>query len=152
MNIVDQIKKLREETGAGVMDAKQTLEKYSGDYEKAKQELVEKGAAKAAKKSAERTTKDGLVHAYIHGTGKVGSIVVIACETDFVAKTDDFKKLCHEVAMQVCADDYNSIDDLLASEYMRDGSKKVSDLVTETIAKVGEKIEIRKIAKFAVNE
>ena len=150
MNVQD-IKKLREETGAGVLEVKQALEELSGDYEKARVLLMTKGAAKAAKK-AERTTKDGLVRSYIHGAGKIGSLIVVACETDFVARTEDFKKLCHEVAMQVCTDEYKDVDDLLEAEYIRDPNKKVKDLVTETIAKVGEKIEIKKFIRFAVKD
>ncbi len=149
---VEDIKKLREETGAGVLDAKRALEDNAGDYEKAKAELVAKGLAKAAKKSAERIVKDGLVHSYIHSNGKMGSLVAVACETDFVAKTDEFIKLCHEVALQVCTDDFDSVEALLASEYIRDPQKKISDLVSETIAKTGEKIEIKKFVKLNVLE
>lgn len=143
------IKKLREETGAGVMDAKATLEKYNGDYAQAQAELLEKGLAKADKK-ADRVTKDGLVYAYIHGTGKVGSLVSIACETDFVAKTEEFKKLCHEVALQVCTESYADVTALLAADYIKDESKKITDLVRETVAKVGEKIEIRSFCRLDV--
>ena len=148
---VFEIRKLREETGAGVLEVKQALEEFDGDYEKAKALLIGKGAAKAAKK-AERTTKDGLVHAYIHGAGKMGSLVVVACETDFVAKTEDFKKLCHEIAMQVCTDEYKNVDELLEAEYIREAGKKVKDLIIETVAKVGEKIEVKKFVRFAVND
>src|SRR3989344_90189 len=114
-NILD-IKKLREETGAGILEVKQALEKYNNDYTKAYSELMSKAAAKAERKS-ERTTKDGLVEAYIHSGGKIGSLVVVACETDFVAKTDAFKKLCHEIALQVATEDYENSETLLASEY-----------------------------------
>ena len=99
---VELIKKLREETGAGVLDVKQALETHGGDEAKAREDLVKKGLVKAAKKSAEREVKDGLVHSYIHAGGKVGSLVSVACETDFVAKTEQFQKLVHEVALQVC--------------------------------------------------
>lgn len=143
------IKKLREETGAGVMDAKNTLEKYNGDYEQAKAELAAKGLAKADTK-ADRVTKDGLVYAYMHATGKVGSLVSIACETDFVAKTEEFKKLCHEVALQVCTETYADVTALLDAEYIKDDSKKISDLVRETVAKVGEKIEIRGFCRLDI--
>jgi len=148
MNI-DAIKKLRIQTGAGVLDIKNALEAAGGDIEQAKKTLFEKGIAKAAKKS-ERTTKDGLVYSYIHGGGKLGSLVLVACETDFVAKTEDFKKLCHELAMQVCTDDYSSVDDVLAAEYIRDSSKKVADLITETVAKLGEKIELKQFVRLSV--
>jgi len=76
----------------------------------------------------------------------------VGCETDFVAKTDDFQKLCKEIAMQICTEDYESVEDLLNAEYVRDPSKKIVDLVNETTAKVGEKVEIRKFAKFTVGE
>lgn len=150
MNVnIEDIKKLREETGAGVLEVKQALADSSGNFEKAKAILVEKGIAKAAKKQ-ERVTKDGLVHAYIHGTGKIGSLVSIACETDFVARTDDFKKLCQDIAMQVCTDDYKDVDALLNAEYIRDTSKKVADLVTAVTAKLGEKIEIREFRRLSI--
>lgn len=147
--MLELIKKLREETGAGVMDAKQTLEKHAGDYEKAKAELFEKGLAKADTKS-DRVTKDGLVYSYVHGTGKVGSLVSVACETDFVARTDEFKKLCHEIALQACSDNYESVDALLTADYIKDESKKIADLIKETVAKVGEKIEIKAFSRFDV--
>jgi len=146
---VEEIKKLRELTGAGVLDIKKALEKFDGDYEKAKEVLIEKGKEKAAKK-ADRDASDGLVYAYIHNGGKVGSLVHISCETDFVAKTDDFQKLCKEIAMQVVQGEYESVEDLLADDYIRDGSKKVADLVTETIAKVGENIKLKKFIKYSV--
>lgn len=150
MNI-ETIKKLREDTGAGVMDVKKALEEFGGDYEKAKEDLMKKGLAKAAKK-ADRVAKDGLTYAYIHATGKVGSLVAVACETDFVAKTEEFKKLCHEIALQVSTENYESVEALMETEYIRDGSKKVKDLVAETVAKLGEKIEIKKFSRISVLE
>ncbi len=143
------IKKLREQTGAGVMEVKKALEDNNGDYDKTLTVLMSTVAAKAAKKS-DRVTKDGLVEPYIHLGGKSGSLVWVACETDFVAKTDDFKKLAHEIAMQVCTEDFENVEQLMSAEYIRDGSKKISDLVNETTAKVGEKIEIRGFCKFDV--
>jgi len=133
------------------MEVKHALEEFNGDYNKAKEDLMKKGLAKAAKK-ADRVTKDGLVYSYVHATGKVGSIVAVACETDFVAKTEEFKKLCHEVALQVCTEDYTSVEILLESEFIKDASKKISDLVNETIAKLGEKIEIKKFSRISVLE
>lgn len=93
---------LRKMTGAGMMDAKKALEETSGDLEKAAEELRKKGVAKAAKR-ADRDAKEGLVHAYIHAGGKVGALVKVNCETDFVARNEDFQNLCHDVAMQVAA-------------------------------------------------
>jgi elongation factor Ts len=146
---IEDIKKLREETGAGVMEVKQTLEQANGDYSQAYATLMAKVGAKAAKKS-ERVTKDGLVVSYIHAGGKVGSLIILACETDFVAKTDAFKNLAHEIALQACTEEFKDTDALLVSEYVRDPSKKMQDLVNETIAKTGEKIELRNFVRFDV--
>jgi len=147
----EKIKKLRDETGAGLLEIRNILEEVGGDFEKAREELMKNVASKAAKKS-DRIVEDGLVYSYVHNSGKVGSLVLVGCETDFVAKTDDFQKLCKEIAMQICTEDYESVEDLLNAEYVRDPSKKIVDLVNETTAKVGEKVEIRKFAKFTVGE
>ena len=148
---IEIIKKVREETGAGMLDVKLALEKHDGDAGKAKKELAKKGAVKAAKKQ-ERTAGDGLIHAYIHSGGKVGSLVHLGCETYFVAKTDDFKKLCNEIAMQVAAGEYKNISELLNDDYIRDPSKKISDLITEVIAKTGEKIELKNFCRFSLKD
>jgi elongation factor Ts len=148
---MEKIKKLRDETGAGLLEIRNILEEVEGDFEKAKEKLMKNVASKAAKKS-DRFVEDGLVYSYVHNSGKVGSLVLVGCETDFVAKTDDFQKLCKEIAMQICTENYESVEDLLNAEYVRDPSKKVVDLVNEVTAKVGEKIEIRKFVKFAVGE
>ena len=150
-NNIEIIKKLRDETGAGILEIKNMLEQVGEDFEKAKEELLKKSAAKAAKKS-DRVAEDGLVYSYIHNSGKVGSLVLLSCETDFVAKTEDFQKLCREIAMQACTEDYEDVEKLLQSEYIRDPSKKILDLVNEATAKVGEKIEIRRFVKFSVGE
>lgn len=147
---VDDIKKLREETGAGVMEAKKALEEH-GNFQKAKEVLIKASSEKALKKS-DRTAADGLVVSYIHSTGKVGSLVEINCETDFVAKTPDFQKLCQEVAMQVAAMPAENVEELLKQAYIRDGSKKLSDLVTEGVAKLGENIKVARFVRFKVGE
>ncbi|KKM11812.1 elongation factor Ts [Clostridiales bacterium PH28_bin88] len=97
-----QVKELRERTGAGMMDCKKALETTGGDMEKAIEFLREKGLAAAAKKAG-RITSEGLVEAYIHGGGRIGVLVEVNCETDFVAKTEEFKELCRDIAMQVAA-------------------------------------------------
>ena len=150
-NNIEIIKKLRDETGAGILEIKNMLEEKGDDYDKTREELLKRAAAKAAKKS-DRVAEDGLVYSYIHNSGKVGSLVLLGCETDFVAKTEDFQKLCKDIAMQVCSEDYEDVEKLLESEYIRDPSKKISDLINEAVAKVGEKIEIRKFTKFSVGE
>ena len=109
-----------------------------------------KRASEKASKKADRDAGDGLVYSYIHNGGKVGSMVLVACETDFVAKTEDFKKLCNEVAMQVCTEDFNDVKELLESDYIRDPSKTILDLVNEATAKLGEKIEIKDFYKLSV--
>jgi elongation factor Ts len=149
MSSIDQIKKLRDETGAGVMDAKRALEESSDDFEKARTYLKEKGIEKAAKKS-DREIKAGRIFAYVHGEGAVGTMVKLGCETDFVAKNDEFEKLGNEIAMQVAAMKPESVEDLLEQDYIRDPSKKVNDLITEAVAKIGENITIAKTACFEV--
>ncbi len=147
----DQVKKLRGETGTGVMDARRALIEADGDFEEAKKILKGKGA-EAVEKRVERTTSQGLIETYTHTGGKVGSMIHLACETDFVAKTDEFKKLALEVAMQVAAMNPENTDELLEQEYIRDSGKTVKELVDETVSKTGENIQIRKIARFALGE
>ena len=148
MNIsVDQIKKLRAKTQAGIADCRRALEEANGDFKKAEQLLRSWGMGKAAKK-ADRAVGSGLVETYMHAGGRIGSIVEVACETDFVARTDEFKNLAHEVAMQVAAMDPADVDDLLKQEYIRDSAKTIGELVKETIAKVGENIVIKRFMRF----
>jgi elongation factor Ts len=145
--MMEEIKKLREQTGAGVMDAKRALEEAGGDMEKAEKIIIEKGLAKAEKRS-EREVGCGKVFAYTHATGKVGAMVEIAVETDFVADTEEFSNLCKEVAMQVASMEPANVDELLEQDYIRDGSKKIKDLVTELIGKTGENTKIVRFMRF----
>jgi elongation factor Ts len=114
---MEDIKKLRDETGAGVMDAKRALEEANGDLDKAKRILEQKGAASAAKRAG-RTASNGVVEPYIHAGGQIGVLVELDCETDFVARTPEFKELAHEIAMQIAATDpkYLSLDDFPQAE------------------------------------
>lgn len=144
---VDQIKKLREKSGAGIADCRKALVESKGDHKKAEELLKSWGIEKAAKKS-ERTVGAGLVETYIHSGGKVGSMVEINCETDFVARTDEFKSLAHEVAMQVAAMDPKDIEELLKQDYIRDSSQKIEDLIKGTIAKLGENIVLKRFMRF----
>lgn len=148
------ILKLREETGAGIMKANQALEEFKGDYEKAKAKLIKDGVAKAETKK-DREIKAGLVWSYMHGgeseqSGKIGVLVKVGCETDFVAKTKDFQLLCKEVALQISAMDPKNVNELLKQDYIRDSSKKVDQLVKETIAKVGENIVIAEFSRIVI--
>jgi|SRR3989344_2117193 len=144
---VEQIKKLRQETGAGIADCRKALEESNGDFKKAKELLKDWGIDKAAKKT-DRTVSAGLVDTYIHAGGRVGSMVEVNCETDFVAKTGEFKTLAHEIAMQVAAMDPKDVEELLKQEYIRDSSKNVGELIKETIAKVGENIQVSRFMRF----
>jgi elongation factor Ts len=146
---IDQIKKLREQTGAGVMDAKKVLEEMGGDFEKSVKILMEKGLAKLEKRS-DKSAEEGLVFSYIHSGAKVGSLLMLGCETDFVAKTEEFQKLGKEIAMQVATEDYAGVTELSDAEYVREGSKKIGDLIKETVAKLGEKIEIRAFTRYSI--
>ncbi len=144
-----QIKELREKTQAGFADCKMALDEAKGDMKKAEEILRKKGFEKAAKKS-DRETGQGLVESYVHQTGKVGVLVSILCETDFVARTDEFKHLAHEVAMQIAAMNPKDTDALLKQEYIRDGSRTINDLVTEAIAKLGENIKISEFKRSEI--
>lgn len=145
------LKKLREETGVSIADCRKALEESNNDYKKALEWLKKHGIEKAEKKS-DRTTSQGLVETYVHQTGRVGAILEIACETDFVARTDEFKKLAHEVAMQVAAMKPKDVKALLKQEYIRDGSKTIEGLVKEAIAKLGENIVIKRFQRIAISE
>lgn len=148
---VDQIKKLRAKTGAGITDCRKALEEAGGDFKKAEGLVKSWGLDKAATKS-DRAVGAGLVETYIHAGGKVGAIVEIACETDFVVRTDEFKNLAHEVAMQVAAMDPADVEELLKQDYIRDATKTVDQLVKETIAKVGENIVVKRFMRFELGQ
>lgn len=152
MNIsLDQLKKLREETGAGVSDCRKALEDANGDFAKAKKLIMERGVEKAAKK-ADREAQQGIVESYVHAGGKVGVLVELRCETDFVARTDDFKTLAHELCLQVAAMNPKNVKDLLAGMYIRDTSVTIEVLIKQTIAKVGENITVARFTRMELGE
>lgn len=197
MNIdAKRVKELREKTGAGMMDCKKALIEANGDIEKAIDYLRKSGVTKAAKKSS-RSAKEGLIYSYIHHGGRLGVLLDIGCETDFVAKTDGFVDLARNVAMQIAAtnpiaisredvpqgviDHENEIytdqakatgkpdnviekivegklnkyfqeNCLMEQVYIKDSDKKLGDLVTETIATLGENITINRYSRFAIGE
>lgn len=149
------------------MDCKRALEESGGDTNKAEDALREKGLSSAAKKVG-RETKEGLVEAYVHTGGRVGALVQLDCETDFVARTAEFKELAHNLAMQVAAMPSTSYTDkdeigededrpieeisLLDQSYIKDPSRTVSDIIQDTIAKVGENVKVRRFSRFALGE
>ncbi len=190
------VKELREKTGAGMMDCKKALQEADGDFEKAIELLRKKGIAKAAKR-ADREANEGVVMAYIHPGSKLGALVEVNCETDFVAKTDDFQEFAKNIAMHIAASNplavsreeldptllekekeiyreqalasgkpehivekivegrlekYYSEVCLLEQPYVKDPDKTIKDLLTETIAKVGENINIKRFARFRIGE
>jgi elongation factor Ts len=197
MNIdAKRVKELREKTGAGMMDCKKALIEANGDIEKAIDNLRKSGAAKAAKKSS-RSAKEGLIYSYIHHGGRLGVLLDIGCETDFVAKTDGFIALARNVSMQIAATNPVSLnredvaEDIVNREkdiyteqakatgkpdnviekivegklnkyfqesclmeqvYIKDSDKKIKDLVTETIATLGENITLNRYSRFAIGE
>lgn len=145
------IKKLREETGAGVMDAKKALEESNGDYKKAAEWVRQKGLARAAKKQ-DRETKEGYVASYVHTTGKVAAMVEILCETDFVARNEDFRKMANDVAMQVASMNPDSVEELLKQEFIRDGGQTIDELVQGASGKIGEKFVVSRFIRYQVGE
>jgi len=151
MVTISQIKKLRQAVGAPVMECKKALEQTGGDSKKATKLLEKWGVARAIK-TAERQTAQGQIFAYIHYGGRVGAMVEILCETDFVAENRQFQKLGHEVAMQVTSMNPKNVKKLLSQEYIRDEKIKVSDLVNQAIAKLGENIVVKRFKRLEVGE
>ena len=147
---VEDIKKLREETGAGIADCREAIEEAGGDLEKAKEVLKKKGLDKAASKG-EREVKSGLVEVYSHN-GKVGVLVELLCETDFVAKTADFKSLAHELSLQIASMKPESVGELLEQDYIRDPGQKIDNLIKQTISKLGENIQVGRFERIALGE
>jgi elongation factor Ts len=193
---IDQIKELRDETGVGILDCRTALEQSNGDFEAALESLREKGLAKAKKRS-DREASEGVVEVYTHGNGRIGVLVEVNCETDFVSKTDKFHEFAHEIALQVAAamPEFVSEDDideeviasiraealemvkeegkpekiwdniiegkikkfkdekvLLNQKYIRDDSLSVQDLLSNTVAAMGENLIIRRFARFELGE
>ncbi|MBP9670397.1 translation elongation factor Ts [Candidatus Woesebacteria bacterium] len=144
---LDQIKELREETGAGIMDVRKALTESEGDTKKAKAWLEAKGMKRAAEKS-ERDTESGYVFSYVHFNGKVGSLIKMACETDFVAKTEDFQNLGKEIAMQVASMRPETVEELLKQDYLRDTSKTIEAMIKLVSGKTGENIKVVNIASL----
>lgn len=170
----DQVKALREKTGAGIMDSKRALQETDGDMGKAESLLRQQGLDNSAKKGG-RTALQGLIEPYVHG-GRIGAIVEVNCETDFVARTPDFKALAHDIAMQVAAmnpryvssadvpeadlaalaAEFGSREDalkavvLLDQTFIRDSKSTIGDLVKNGIAKLGENIQVSRFSRFEV--
>lgn len=148
---MSDIKKLREKTGAGVMDAKKALEESDGDMKKAMEWVRQRGLAKAAKK-ADRDAKEGIIASYIHQTNKIGVMVELNCETDFVARNDEFLNLGKEIALHIASMNPKDVDELLKQEYVRDPSQTIDNLVKQLSGKIGEKMEVRRFVRYQLGE
>ena len=144
---IDDIKKLRAETGAGVMDARQALEESQGDMEKAKEWIKRKGLARAEKK-ADRETGAYFIFSYVHHNGRVAALLKLACETDFVAKNEKFQQLGKELVMQVASMAPESVEEFLKQDYLRDSSKTIEALVKETAGVIGENIKVAEFVRL----
>ena len=142
------VKELREMTNAGMMDCKKALKETGGDMAKAADYLREKGLAAAAKK-ASRIAAEGLVGSYFCEKCNAAALVEVNCETDFVAKTDEFKALVEDICIQVIAANPADVDALLASKFVKDETQTVADLITAKVATIGEKITVRRFARYA---
>ena len=145
------IKNLREETGAGMLDCKKALDESDGDMAKAKEWVKARGLAKA-EKTADRETKEGYIASYVHMTGKVAALVEILCETDFVARNEEFQKMARDVAMQVASMNPKNVEELLDQEFIKDPSMKVEGLVKSLSGKIGEKFVVNRFSRFEVGE
>ena len=145
------VKELREKTGAGMMDCKKVLTETNGDLEKASELLRERGIAKAAKKSG-RIAAEGLVEAYISEDGKVGAVVEVNSETDFVAKNEEFKAFVADVAKQVAEKNPATVEELLAQESTAVAGKTVQEVLIDKIATIGENMSVRRFARFETTE
>jgi elongation factor Ts len=163
-----EVARLRAETGAGVMECKRALDESGGDFEKAKLIIRERGQAKASAK-ADREAKEGAVEAYVHGGGRIGAMVELSSETDFVARSPEFHELAKAIAMQVAAmaPKYVSEDEipegergaaplaevtLMAQPYIKEPSKTIGDLVTQYAATTGENVRVRRFARFELGQ
>lgn len=147
---LDEVRRLRELTGVGITDAKQALVEAAGDFDKALEQMKAKGLTKAEKR-AEREARAGLIGSYVHD-GRIGVLVEVNCETDFVAKTDEFKQLVKDICLQIVASDPQSEKELLEQPYVKDPAITVGDVVKGHIAKLGENIVVRRFERMALGE
>ncbi|MDO8536981.1 MAG: translation elongation factor Ts [bacterium] len=144
----NDVQKLREMTGAGVMDCKRALDDAKGDFDAAKKLIQERGFAKVEKRAG-RETGAGLVHSYVHNE-RIGVLVDVRAETDFVVRSEPFQKLAHELAMQIAAVPAKDVDELMTMPYIKDESRTVKDLVAEVVGKVGENVRINGFSRMEI--
>ena len=147
--LVELVKKLRAETGVGMMEIKAALEQADGDEKKAKEIIKELGFKKVEKK-ADREMHQGRVATYTHSTGKIGVMFELFCETDFVAKNEEFVAVTKDICLQIAAMNPETVDELMESDFIKDPSKKIKDLIAGLVAKFGENVKIGKMARFEI--
>lgn len=148
---LELIKQLRGETTAPLLECRRALEKTDGDLKKAKGLLRAWAEGKMAKREA-RTVSEGAVVSYTHHSGKIGVLVELLAETDFVARNEEFKKLAYELALQVASMNPQSVEELLAQEYIREPGRKVGELVKEAAGNFGENIKVSRLVRFEVGK
>ena len=145
MITINKIKQLRQETGVSISEYKKALEAGGGDFKVAKEILKKWGKDLAGKKTV-RETHQGIIESYIHPNKKIGALLELSCETDFVAKSQDFQNLAHELCLQIAATDQDI--PFLSQPWIKDGTKTVKDLIEEYIAKFGENIIVKRFVKY----
>jgi len=143
------VQKLREETGLGVMACRKALDEAKGDAKKARAILAKKGEAVALKK-ADRKTSQGLIESYLHSS-KIGVLIELNCETDFVSKNPEFKEFAHDLAMQIASMDPRDVNELLSQEFIKDPDLTIKDLLHQKIQKIGENIKISRFIRYQLN-
>jgi len=149
MSNIEAIKQIREETGISPTEIQKALQEASGDVEKAKELLRTWGKASASKKTSREVTQ-GIVDYYLHPNAKTGVLLDIRCESDFVAKSPDFKVLAHEICLQIAAMNSENVEVLLGSPWVKDGSRTIKNLIEEAVAKIGENIEVKKFVRYEI--
>lgn len=146
---MEDIKALREETGVSVMKCKKALEDASGDMDKAR-ELIRGLSAKAAAKKADRDLSAGIVQSYIHPNNTIGVLINLACETDYVARNEDFIGLANNIAMHIAAMMPESTEELMGQGFVKDPGTPISKLIEEAILKIGERIEVTEFTRYSI--
>ncbi len=147
---VKAIKKLRDETGARMIDCKKALEEAEGDFDEAI-EIVEKAGLARAEEVQKRKAGAGLIESYVHNNGKIGALVELHCETDFVAKNNEFRTLARDIAMQVAAMKPQDVDELLEQEFIKDSTVTIKRLIKRLSGKIGEKMKVERFVRFSLD-
>jgi elongation factor Ts len=143
----ETVKKLREKTGFSVIECKKALEGTGGD-EAAAEEILRKRGAEIAEKKSERQTKSGLISSYIHSNQKIGVLLQLDCETDFVAKNENFVELSHNICLHLAAVGAQSNEELLSQPFIKDPEKTIQNLINETVGRLGENIQLNRFVRF----